>query len=126
MISHTGAHAVCPHSRNLTDEQLDAVANTDGLVGITFCTNSLNASTDPTADASIAAFVDHVEYVADRVGIEHVALGSDLDGAQIPTDIGDVTGIRAVIGAIRERGFDDRDIEQFASDNWQRVLENTL
>ncbi len=125
VVSHAGVHELCPHSRNLTDEQLDAVAESGGVVGIAFHEPGLADDPDPDASASLADVVDHVEYVADCVGVEHVALGSDFDGARIPDDVGDVTGVPAIWDVLRERGFSDRDIEQVARENWRRVLAET-
>ncbi|MFC7167762.1 dipeptidase [Halospeciosus flavus] len=141
VVSHTAAHALVSHTRNLTDEQLAAVADTGGVVGITFGRDQLrdaavarsassanrNASrsgddADQGADVPLAALVDHVEYVADVAGVEHVALGSDFDGATVPEDVGDVTGLPDVLDALRERGFDEAEVEQVAHGNWLRVL----
>ncbi|PSQ19926.1 hypothetical protein BRD00_00380 [Halobacteriales archaeon QS_8_69_26] len=70
----------------------------------------------------IAAVADHVEYVADRAGIDHVGLGSDFDGATVPDEVGDVTGLPAVLAALEHRGFDDEDLAKVARENWRRVL----
>lgn len=123
VVSHAGAHGLCPHSRNLIDEQLDAVAESGGVVGVAFNEPTLVAEANPDATASLADIVDHVEYVAERVGVEHVALGSDFDGARIPDEVGDVTGLRAVVSALRERGFSDRDVARVSRGNWRRVFE---
>jgi membrane dipeptidase len=64
-----------------------------------------------------------VRHVADRIGVEHVALGSDFDGAEIPTALGDVTGLPRLLDAIRATGFSEAELEQIAWGNWRRVLE---
>lgn len=122
--SHTCAHALCPHSRNLTDEQLDAVGESGGLVGVAFAVSFLDEA-GHDGDVPLSALVDHIEYIADRIGVEHVALGSDFDGTTVPGDVGDVTGLPAVLDALRERGFSERDVELIARDNWRRVLAET-
>jgi len=119
VVSHAGAHAVCEHSRNLTDRQLDAVADSGGIVGITFAEGTL-AGAD--ADPGVAAIADHVEYVADRAGIDHVGLGSDFDGASVPDEVADVTGLPAVFAELRDRGFDGEDLAKVARENWRRVI----
>lgn len=119
VVSHTGAHARCEHTRNLTDEQIDAVADAGGIVGINFGTGIL---APPDEDPGIATIADHVEYVADRVGVEYVGLGSDFDGATVPDEVGDVTGLPAVLAALDDRGFDDEDLAKVARGNWRRVL----
>jgi membrane dipeptidase len=95
VVSHAGAHAVCPASRNLTDEQLELVGRSDGVVGVTFASGFLRPDGDREADASIETLVDHVVHVADVAGPESVALGSDFDGASIPEEVGDVAGLPA-------------------------------
>lgn len=125
VASHTGVHGLASHSRCLTDEQIDAVADSDGVVGIGFLEAVLSNEPDPEAAASMADLADHIEYVADRVGVSHVVLGSDFDGARVPDDVGDVTGLPDVLAALRERGFTDDDLAKVAHENWRRVLSAT-
>ncbi|GAB7094581.1 dipeptidase [Halolamina litorea] len=123
VVSHAGAHAIAPASRNLTDEQLDAVAASGGLVGCTFGTAHLRPDGQRGKDAPLSTLLDHVEHFADRMGVEHVALGSDFDGAFVPEDVGDVTGLRDVLDGLEARGFTRDDREAIAYGNWRRVLE---
>ena len=58
-----------------------------------------------------------------RIGVEHVALGSDFDGATVPAELGDVAGVPKVLDALRDAGFADGDIAAIAWDNWRRVLD---
>ena len=124
VVSHAGAHAVCPASRNLTDEQLELVGRSDGVVGVTFASGFLRPDGDREADTSIETLVDHVVHVADVAGPESVALGSDFDGASIPEEVGDVAGLPAVLDALRER-FTERETRAIAAGNWRRVLRET-
>jgi membrane dipeptidase len=126
VVSHTAAHAICPSTRNLTDEQLDAVADTDGVIGIAFCAENLDPDGDQDTDLPLSVVVDHVAYVADRVGVDHVAIGSDFDGATVPDSVGDVTGLPALFDALRDRGFTAADCRAVAHENWLRVLDATL
>ena len=73
-------------------------------------------------DTPLELIATHARYVADRIGVEHVALGSDYDGATIPAPLGDVAGLR---GAERARwaGFTDAEISAIAWGNWRRVLD---
>ena len=119
MISHAGAHAISPAARNLADEQLDAVAESDGIVGCTFGVGHLCPDGNDE-DASLSTLLDHVEYFAERMGVEHVGLGSDFDGATVPEDVGDVTGLR---DGLEARGFDRSERAAIASGNWRRVLD---
>ena len=122
VVSHAGAHGVSPASRNLTDEQLDAVADSGGIVGCTFGTAHLRPNGQRGIDADLSTLLDHIEYFADRMGVEHVGLGSDFDGATVPEAVGDVTGLRDVLDGFEARGFDREEREAIAYGNWRRVL----
>jgi membrane dipeptidase len=118
IASHSGVHALCPSTRNLTDDQLDAV----DLVGINFDTGSLRADGGDDADTPVERIAEHARYVADRVGVDHVALGSDFDGATMPAEVADASGLPRVLDALGGAGFDAPEIDQIASGNWRRVL----
>jgi membrane dipeptidase len=64
-----------------------------------------------------------VRHIADRIGVEHVALGSDFDGATVPTALGDVSGLPRLLDALRADGFTEDELERIAWSNWRRVLE---
>ena len=124
VVSHAGVHGISPTTRNLTDEQLDAIGDSGGLVGVQFGVENLRPDGENDPETPISVIVDHVASVADRIGVEHVALGSDFDGCTVPDSVGDVTGLPAVLRALRERGFDGRDLESIAYRNWLRILDN--
>jgi membrane dipeptidase len=123
IASHSGVHALVPSSRNLTDAQLDAIGATGGLVGIVFAVDFLRADGKDNADTPLATLVSHVRYVADRLGVEHVSLGSDFDGATIPSELGDVAGLPRLLDALRAVGFTEDELAAIAWENWRRVLE---
>jgi len=125
VASHSNAHALSPHSRNLTDKQLDAIRDTGGLVGINFGVLFLRDDGVRNADTPLELLVRHVAYIAERIGIDHVALGSDFDGTTIPQSLGDAGGLPKLIDAMRAHGFDDRSVAKIAHQNWIRVLEQT-
>ena len=122
VATHSNAHAVCPASRNLTDAELRAIAATGGVVGITFSVGMLRPDGGLDTRTPIADVVRHVDHVAEKAGIDHVALGSDFDGAAIPDEIGDVTGLPRVLEALRAAGYGDDDLRKIAHGNWLRVL----
>jgi membrane dipeptidase len=122
VATHAAAHALCATSRNLTDAQLDAIGASGGLVGIVFATPFLRPDFEDTADTPIELIANHARYVADRIGVQHVALGSDFDGATIPAAVGDVAGIPRVLDALRDAGFDEQELAAIGWDNWRRVL----
>src|SRR5438552_1962232 len=122
VATHSNAHAVCPASRNLTNAELRAIAATGGVVGITFSVAILRPDGRFDTQTPIADVVRHVDHVAEQAGIDHVALGSDFDGAAIPDEIGDVTGLPRVLEALRAGGYDDEALRKIAHGNWLRVM----
>lgn len=122
VASHSGAHALCAASRNLTDAQLDAIGSSDGLVGIVFATAFLRADFADDADTPLALIAEHARYVADRIGPRHVALGSDFDGATLPAELEGAAGLQKLVAALREAGFDDEELADVCWRNWRRVL----
>lgn len=124
IVSHAGVHALSACSRNLTDAQIDAVAGSGGLIGIVFACYFLRADfANEPETTPLGQIVEHVRYVADRVGVEHVAFGSDFDGATIPSELGDVAGYPKLLDALRDAGFAEHEIRAIAWDNWRRVLD---
>ncbi|MFO8037477.1 MAG: dipeptidase [Anaerolineales bacterium] len=123
--SHTAAHALIPRSRNLTDNQLRAIGDSNGLAGVTFSVNDLDGGRRPKKDAPASVIVRHIRYIADLIGIDHVAFGSDLDGTTIPSQVGDVTGFNLLRDMLRENGFDEDALRKVCFQNWLRVLKET-
>jgi membrane dipeptidase len=123
IASHSGVHALAAATRNLTDAQLDAIGASGGLVGIVFAAPFLRADGRDDADTPLATLVAHVRYAADRIGVEHVALGSDFDGATIPAELGDAAGLPRLLDALAAAGFAEAELRAIAWDNWRRVLE---
>lgn len=122
VASHSGAHAICPASRNLTDRQLDAIGVSGGLVGIVFATPFLRPDFADDPETPLALIAEHARYVADRIGVAHVALGSDFDGATMPAALGGAAGLAQIVEALGDEGFGDREITAICWDNWRRVL----
>jgi membrane dipeptidase len=125
VATHSCAWALASSPRNLTDAQLDAIRDSGGIVGVNFHKGFLRADGDADRETSLAEIVRHARYVADRIGVEHVGLGSDFDGAKMPEDLGDVTGLPRLVEALGAAGFDDADVRRIAHGNWLRVLEET-
>jgi membrane dipeptidase len=123
IASHSGAHALCAATRNLTDEQLDAIGASGGLVGVVYAVNFLREDGEEDPDTPLAAIAAHARHIADRIGPEHVALGSDFDGATIPAELGDASGLPKLLDALGDAGFTEPEIRAIAWDNWVRVLE---
>ena len=123
VASHSAAHALCASSRNLTDRQLDAIGASGGLVGIVYATPFLRPDFADDPDTPLELIAQHAAYIAERIGVEHVGLGSDFDGATIPAPVGDVAGVPKVLDALREVGFSPDEVAAIAWGNWRRVLD---
>jgi len=122
VATHSNVHALCPSSRNLTDRQLDAIKDSGGMVGLNFAVSFLRADGKNDADTPLEVLVRHLDYLVARLGIDHVGLGSDFDGATVPRDIKDVTGLPKLLEALRAHGYDEASLRQVAYENWWRVL----
>ncbi len=125
VATHSGVHALCASARNLTDKQLDAIAETDGIVGINFHIGFLRPDGRTDLETSVTEIVRHAAYVAERIGVQHVGLGSDFDGATMPHDLKDVAGLPRLVAALRDHGFSEADLRLIAHENWVRVLRKT-
>lgn len=125
VATHSNAYGVCPSSRNLMDAQLDAIAASDGMVGLNFGVHFLREDGVEDTDTPIEAMVRQVDYLVERVGIEKVGFGSDFDGITLSREIGDVSGLPKLMSALRDRGYDESALRRIAHENWLRVLRET-
>jgi len=126
VASHSNAHALCSSTRNLTDEQLDTISGSGGLVGVNFAVGFLREDGMVEPDSTpLDTVARHIEYLVERMGIECVGLGSDYEGAAPPAELGDVTRLPALFEALRDRGYDDETLAKIAHGNWIRVLRET-
>ena len=126
VATHSNVHAICGHSRNLTDWQLGAIRDTGGMVGLNFATGFLREDGRMNADTGLDIMVRHIDSLLQALGEDGVGLGSDFDGAMIPAVIGDVAGLPRLIDALVARGFGRALIGKIAYRNWLSVLERTL
>jgi microsomal dipeptidase-like Zn-dependent dipeptidase len=114
IVSHTGVKATCDNNRNLSDDQLRAIANNGGIVGIGFWDTAVCGN-----DA--AAIARAIRHAADIMGVDHVALGSDYDGAiEAPFD---ATGVVQITDALLREGFDEDEIRKIMGENVIRTLQ---
>ncbi|WP_026872337.1 dipeptidase [Inquilinus limosus] len=125
VATHSNAHSVCPHARNLTDRQLDAIRDSGGLVGLNFATAFLRPDGSMNADTDLEIMVRHVDALVERLGEDGVGLGSDYDGATVPAAIKDAAGLPRLFEALRARGYDEPLLRKIGTENWFRVLERT-
>lgn len=125
VATHSGVHELCASPRNLKDKQIDAIRESGGLIGVNFHVGFLRSDGARNPDTPLETLVRHVNYIADRAGIEHVALGSDFDGATMPEPLGDVAGLPRLMDALRASGHDSASLKKIGYENWIRILEST-
>jgi len=125
VATHSNAHALCASSRNLTDAQLDAVRASGGVVGVNFAVTFLREDgMNSFEETGLDEIVRHVDYLAARMGIEHVAFGSDFDGAVVPAALGGVSGLPRLVEELEARYSRD-EVDRITHGNWLRVLDAT-
>ncbi|WP_321504652.1 dipeptidase [Breoghania sp.] len=125
IATHSNAHAVCPSARNLTDRQLDAIAESGGVVGLNFHVAFLREDGRFNADTPLETMVRHVDHLVEKLGPEGVAIGSDFDGCLVPKPIGDVSGLPKLFQALREAGYGEELQHKIGSRNWLSVIERS-
>lgn len=125
VASHSNVHALCPASRNLTDRQLDAIGDSDGIVGVNFAVRFLRPDGADDPATPLTEIVRHIDYLVERVGVDHVGFGSDFEGAQVPAALGGAQGLPALLAALEQRGYDDEAIAKISHRNWLRVFDET-
>ena len=126
VATHSNVHAITAHARNLVDWQLAAIAESKGVVGLNFATGFLRPDGQMRADTPIEVMVRHVDSLVEALGEDGVALGSDFDGAMIPAEIGDVTGVQKLLTALLDKGYGQTLVRKIARDNWLSLIERTI
>ena len=125
VATHSNAHALCASSRNLTDDQLAIIRDSDGMVGVNFSVSFLREDGRKESATPLDDILRHLDHLIEKVGEARVGFGSDFDGAVVPEAIGDVAGLVTLRTAMRDHGYDDATMERLCNGNWLRVLEAT-
>ena len=121
--SHSCAKAFCAHPRNLSDDQLRALARQKGVVGVNFYPRFLNE----TGKATREDVVRHIYHIAEVAGVETVGLGSDFDGiSETPEGLEHVGDYSLLLDDLTKIGFSTREVEQITGRNFMRLLSNVL
>ena len=121
IASHSNAYALCPHPRNLTDQQLTALAENGGVVGVTFVPSFI---AEDRKEASLEKLLDHIDHIVRVAGIDHVGLGSDFDGFSPPPPAGleDVTRLPGITAGLLSRGYSADEVRKILGGNFLRVF----
>ena len=124
VASHSNCYALCPHLRNLKDEQIKALADKGGVIGITFVPNFL---TQEKRKTTVKDVVKHIDYLVEKVGVDCVGLGSDFDGTDgLPLGLEGVDKIPNITEGLLDRGYKEREIEKILGGNFLRVFKEVV
>ncbi|KAL2068546.1 hypothetical protein VTL71DRAFT_14883 [Oculimacula yallundae] len=132
MFSHSSAYAICPHPRNVPDDILHLVKKKNSIVMVNFSPDFVSCvanSTNPTGmpdfypkNSTLAHVVDHIVYIGDLIGYDHVGLGSDFDGIPTtPEGLDDVSKFPDLVAEMLRRGVSDKDAGKVVGGNILRV-----
>ena len=125
VATHSNAHALSPSTRNLDDEQLDTIRASGGVVGVNFAVTFLREDGRNETDTPLEQICRHFDYLAERMGPEHVAFGTHFEGADVPAAIRGIEDLPRVVDALRDRGWDEAALGKVTHENWLRVLRAT-
>jgi membrane dipeptidase len=125
VASHSNVHSICASPRNLFYDQLQAIGQSGGIVGLNFAVIFLNEDGSYRHDVSPSVMLRHIDYMLRVAGEDSVGLGSDFDGAGVPNFIRDVAGVPRLVEAMENAGYGEALIRKITSENWLRMLEKT-
>ncbi len=122
LVTHTGVTGVTPHWRNIDDEQLRAVADLGGTVGVMYQSSFLG---DPHFGGRLASVVDHLDHVVKVVGEDFASLGSDWDGMIVtPRDMPTCSELPLLVQEMLNRGWSPPRVQKVLGGNFLRVVES--
>ena len=113
-------------TRNLTDEQLKAIGETNGMVGLNFGTLFLSDEGWSTGRANISDMIRQLDYMIEQAGEDHVGMGSDFDGAPMPDEIESAADLPKLVDAMRRADYGEALISKLLKDNWLNFLTREL
>ena len=130
IASHSNARALCNSMRNLTDEQLRAIRDVNGVIGY----NSYKDFTDENIDKqTLNRAVDHIKYIADKIGIDHIGLGFDyneyFEDEEVPPAVKGLENASKsydIIIKLKEAGFNNEEIEKIEYKNFHRIIKEII
>jgi len=122
IASHANSYALCPHPRNLKDEQIKALAASGGVMGLTFYPPFIHLDRP-----SLEKLLDHVDHIANLAGVDCIGLGSDFDGiSEVIPELSDVSRLPAFTRGLLARGYSKKAIKKILGGNLLRVLKTVI
>lgn len=118
VCSHSSCRALCNHPRNLTDEQMRALAAKGGVVQVTMYSGFLREE----GEATLNDFISHLQHAIDVAGVDHVGIGTDFDGDGKVVGCASASQLRNVTRELLRLGYNSADIEKIWGGNWLRVM----
>lgn len=137
LASHSNAKALAGAARNLTDDQLKAIRDVDGLVGLNSFGDFIS---DNKAEQDVDHLVNHASYIADKIGVEHLGFGfdffefisadsmksySDQDDSRLK-GMEDCSHVPVMIEKMRKAGFTEKDLEMISGGNWLNLIQRVM
>jgi membrane dipeptidase len=131
LASHNNCRALVPHQRQFSDEQLQAIIQREGVIGVAFDAWMLQSGwiigTTTNEHVSLANVVDHIDHICQLAGnSRHAAIGTDLDGGfgreQAPRDLDTIADLQKLVDLLTERGYKDDDVADIMHGNWLHLL----
>jgi membrane dipeptidase len=119
--THSCVSALCDHSRNMTDWQLDVIRDVRGVIQITAVAGFLKPNAKPE-DVTVSDFADHIDYAVKRIGIDHVGISSDFDGGGGFSDWSNASQTPNITIELMRRGYDRGALEKLWGGNFLRVM----
>jgi len=125
VASHSNARSLSPHTRNLTDDMIRAIAKAGGTIGINFAPAFLTSDLTFTK-STVSAMIQHLHHLKNIGGIDCLCLGSDLDGITGDLEIAHITQMPMLFDELKTVGFSEYDIEKIAFKNALRIIKEVL
>lgn len=123
VASHSNARTLCGVSRNLTDDMLYKLAENGGITGMNYCAGFLDRE---NGNRTVPLVIEHVKYIGKKIGLDHIALGSDFDGITPGIELDNASMMPTLTDALSSAGFTDDEIDKITYKNALRVFRDCL
>ena len=123
--SHSNTRSVCGHVRNLTDDMLYKLAQNGGVTGINYANHFLH-NDEKLGKNTLDCAIEHIKHVKRKIGVNHIALGSDFDGIDPDIEISDASKTDLLIKKLEKSGFSSEEIEKICYKNALRIFKENM